>query len=58
MLVPLSEKLIPSGTPEIETLTKGEVASEILIVPLTALPATPLTGVKVTTGPATEILTV
>jgi hypothetical protein len=29
MLVPLSEKLIPSGTPEIETLTDGEVASAL-----------------------------
>ena len=58
MLVPLIEKLMPSGTPEIETLTEGEVASAMLIVLLTALPATPLTGVKVTTGPATEIFTV
>ncbi len=58
MTVPLAEKVMPFGKPEIVTLNPFAVLSVILIEPLIGVPATPFIGETLMAGPATAMVTV
>ena len=53
---PPIEKLMPAGTPEMVTDSDVAPGSANVIVPISALPATPVSGAAVMTGPGAEIV--